>query len=159
MTGSTTRLSSLALVCLAACASTRTISDPAHAVREALESYQVAARSTDPDRISAFYTATGVLLEPGIAPIQGRDAIRAFIASFPGVRVDVATATPERIEVFGDTALVWGTFFERLAFPGQPLSEQHGQFVVEWIRQPNGKWLIERLYRIPVVTLEMPGGA
>ncbi len=155
----------LAPVCLAACASTRTSSDPAHAARiraevvGALESYQVAARSTDPDRIAAFYTSTGVLLEPGIAPIRGRDAIRTFIASFPGVRVDVATATPERIEVFGDTALVWGSFFERLAFPGQQLSEQQGQFVVEWVRQLDGKWLIERLYRIPVVTLEMPGGA
>lgn len=123
-------------------------------VTAAMERYQEAARTTNPDAIASFYTNTGVLFEPGIEPIVTKEKIRAFIASFPGVRVDVATATPDVIEVFGDTAFYWGSYFERLAFPGQPLSEQHGKFVAEWLRQADGKWLMQRLFRIPTATQE-----
>ena len=125
-------------------------------VAAALERYQVAARAVQADSIAAFFTAPGVLFEPGIHPIRTRDSIRAFIASFPGVRVDVATATPDTIEVFDGTAFVWGSYFERLAFPGQPLSEQHGKFVMEWVRQPDGTWLIARYFRVPVPTPPPP---
>ena len=117
-----------------------------------MERYQVAARLVNADSIAAFYAPNAVLLEPGIQPIRGRDSIRAFLASFPGVRVEVATATPDTIKVLGNTALLWGSYFERLAFPGQPVSEQHGQFVTEWVRQGDGRWLIEHFYRIPTAT-------
>ncbi|HMF88141.1 MAG TPA: DUF4440 domain-containing protein [Gemmatimonadaceae bacterium] len=119
-------------------------------VAAAMQRYQVAARAVNADSIAAFYTTNAMLFEPGIKPIQTRDSIRAFIASFPGVRVDVATATPDTIEVFGDKAFLWGSYFERLAFPGQPVSEQHGKFVTEWARQTDGRWLIERFFRIPI---------
>jgi ketosteroid isomerase-like protein len=119
-------------------------------VAAAMERYQVAARSVNPDSIAAFYTPTAILFEPGIQPIQTRDSIRTFIASFPGVRVEVATATPDTIEIWGSMALLWGSYFERLLFPGQPLSEQHGKFVAQWARQSDGTWLIQRLFRIPM---------
>ncbi len=119
-------------------------------VRLALAAYMVAARAVNPDSIAAFFTPAGVLFEPGIRPIQGPDSIRAFIRRFPGVRVDSATAVPDTIEIFGTTAFVWGSYFERLAFPGQPVSEQDGRFVMEWIRQGDGRWLINRYYRVPL---------
>ena len=119
-------------------------------VAAAMQRYMVHARAVNADSVAASFTPTGTLLEPGIFPIETRDSIRAFMASFPGVRVDSATATPDTIEVLGDTALLWGSYFERLAFPGQPLSEQYGRFVVEWLRQPDGAWLIHRYYRVPL---------
>lgn len=119
-------------------------------VAAAMQRYQTAARLVDPEAIAAFYTPTATLFEPGIRPIRTRDSIRAFIGSFPGVKVEVATATPDTIEVYGGTAFLWGSYFERLAFPGQPVSEQNGKFVTEWVRQPNGAWLIERFFRIPI---------
>ena len=64
--------------------------------------------------------------------------------------MDVATATPDTIEIFGNKAFLWGSYFERLAFPGQPVSEQHGKFVTEWARQDDDRWLIERFFRIPI---------
>jgi ketosteroid isomerase-like protein len=115
-----------------------------------MQRYQVAARSVNPDSIAAFYAPTAILFEPGIHPIQTRDSIRAFLASFPGVRVEVATATPDTIEIVDGMALYWGSYFERLDFPGQPQSEQHGKFVAQWVRQADGIWLIQRLYRIPL---------
>ena len=118
-------------------------------VEAAMQRYQVAARAVNADSVSAFYTETGVLFEPGIPPIQTRDSIRTFMASFPGVTVEIATVSADTIEVYGDMALYWGSYFEKLAFPGQPVSEQHGKFVAEWVRQ-DGRWLIQRMYRIPL---------
>ncbi len=124
-------------------------------VADAMGRYMAAARAVDPDAIAAFFAPTGVLFEPGIMPIQTRDSIRAFVASFPGVRVDIATATPDTIEVYGGTAFLWGSYFERLAFPGQPVSEQHGKFVTQWVRQADGEgtWLIQRFFRVPLATV------
>ena len=119
-------------------------------IADRMQQYQRAARLVDPDSIAAFYSKDAVLFEPGMQPVRTRDSIRAFVASFPGVRVETATATPDTIEVFGGMALLWGSYFERLAFPGQPVSEQHGKFVAQWIRGPDGRWLIRRMFRVPV---------
>ena len=124
--------------------------DPRAEVTSALERYMVAARAVDADAIAQCFTEHGTLFEPGILPIQGREPIRDFIRSFPGVRVEVATATPDAIETFDTTAYVWGTYFERLDFPGQQLSEQSGKFVIEWNREADGEWRILRYYRIPL---------
>ncbi len=149
----------LSLVLLLGCAAPPRAADVARArveVAAAMERYMAAARVVDADRMAAFFTATGVLFEPGIFPIETRDSIRAFLASFPGARVDSATATPDTIEVWDDTALLWGSYFERLAFPGQPVSEQHGRFVTEWLRQGDGTWLIQRYYRVPLPSSSAP---
>jgi uncharacterized protein (TIGR02246 family) len=124
------------------------------AILEALQRYQAAARVLDADAMAAAYAPDAILFEPGISPIVTRDSIRAFIASFPGVRVDSATATPDEVQVFGSTGYVWGSYFESLAVPGQPASEQHGQFVIEWVRSGEGDWLIRRFFRVPVTTVE-----
>jgi ketosteroid isomerase-like protein len=126
-------------------------------IRTALEHYMVAARAVDADAVAAFYSPTAVLFEPGIEPVETRERIRTFMASFPGVRVDEATATPETIEIFEGTVYTWGSYFERLAFPGQPVSEQHGRFVMEWVRQGDGAWLIQRYFRVPMPSPLPPG--
>lgn len=50
---------------------------------------------------------------------------------------------------FLDVALLRGSYFERLTFPGQPVSEQNGRFAAQWVRQGDGRWLIQRLLRVP----------
>ena len=119
-------------------------------VAAAMQRYMVHARAVNADSVAAFFTPNGTLLEPGIFPIHTRDSIRVFMASFPGVRVDSATAVPDTIEVVGNSAFLWGSYFERLAFPGQPMSEQYGRFVIQWLRQPDAAWLIHRYYRVPL---------
>jgi ketosteroid isomerase-like protein len=126
-------------------------------ISDAMDRYQAAARVVNPDSIVAFYTETATLFEPGIMPIRGRDSIRAFLASFSGVQVEVATVSPDTIEVFENMALYWGTYFERLTFAGQPASEQHGKFVAEWVRQPGAGWRLQRLFRVPIPSLQPPG--
>jgi ketosteroid isomerase-like protein len=115
-----------------------------------LDGYVAASRAVDADASAAYFTASGTLFEPGIRPIVSPDSIRAFIKSFPGVEVHSAIATADTVEVYGNMALVWGSFFERLRFPGQPESAQHGRFVMQWRRESDGQWRIERYYRVPL---------
>ena len=126
-------------------------------VMEALDRYLAAAKIVDPNGMSAAFTTNGVLFEPGIKPIESRDSIRAFLASFPGATVESVTAVPDTVEVYGSTAYLWGSYFERLTFPGQPRSEQHGRFVIEWLEQQDGTWQIRRYFRVPIPT--PPGGS
>lgn len=127
--------------------------DPAVAeleVREQLDEYAAAAAAVDAEASAAFFTPGGTLFEPCIPPIVSADSIRAFIRSFPGVTVDSAMLRADTVEVFGRTVMVWGTYFERLRFPGQPESAQHGRFVMEWRRGDDALWRIERYYRVPL---------
>ena len=121
----------------------------ADVVRNRLAAYAAAAAAVDPNS-ARFFAPNGTLFEPGISPITTPDSIRAFIASFPGVVVDSAMLRADTVEVFGRTAIVWGTYFERLRFPGQPASAQHGRFVMEWRNGDDGEWYITRYYRIPL---------
>lgn len=119
-------------------------------VNLAMQRYADAARKVDANASASFFATNGVLFEPGISPIQSPDSIRAFIQSFPGVQVDSATLTADTIDVFDNTALVWGSYYEKLRFAGQPPSSQHGRFVMKWQRQANRSWFIEKYYRIPL---------
>ena len=121
----------------------------ADVIRNRLAAYAAAAAAVDPNS-ARFFAPNGTLFEPGIAPITTPDSIRAFIASFPGVAVDSAMLRADTVEVFGRTAIVWGTYFERLRFPGQPASAQHGRFVMEWRNGDDGDWYITRYYRVPL---------
>jgi uncharacterized protein (TIGR02246 family) len=120
-----------------------------------LERYVAASRAVNPDSIAAFFAPNGVLLEPGIAPIHSADSIRAFMGSFPGVIVESASVAVDTVELLDSSAYVWGSYFERLHFPGQPRSEQRGRFVMQWVRA-SGEWRILRYYRIPVTTVVPP---
>ena len=139
---------------LAACGSAPAPATADAATRDSIKAtmaaYMVSARKVDAAGMASFFAPTGVLFEPGIQPLRTPDTIRAFLSSFPGVRVDSATAVTDTLELYGASAYLWGSYFERLAFPGQPVSEQHGKFVVHWIRDPSGRWVIQRYYRIPL---------
>ncbi len=147
---------------LLGCAAPHSSPDPTRdqaaraAIRATLDSYTAAARRVDAADVARHYTTAATLFEPGIFPIHTRDSIRAFMGSFPGVRVDSAIAIADTIDIFGATAMLWGTYFERLSFPGQPTSEQDGKFVMEWHQQPDGAWLIHRYYRVPLPASSVP---
>lgn len=123
------------------------------AVREAITRYQQAARSVNPDSIAASFAPGGMLFEPGIRPIVSPDSIRAFVAMFAGAVVESASVAIDTLEMNNASAYAWGSYYERLSFPGQPRSEQHGRFVMQWIRDASGRWLLNRYFRVPVTTM------
>lgn len=144
-----------ALCGVAACADTPST---AHAtaqreIVDALDRYVRASRAVDPDSIAGSFAPGGMLFEPGIRPIVTRDSIRAFVRMFQGAVVESASVVPETVETYGSTAYVWGSYYERLSFPGQPRSEQRGRLVMQWLRDSNGDWLLNRYLRVPVTTV------
>src|SRR5262245_16279542 len=111
----------MAFMGIMACRPVAPASDAAQReVAAAIDRYMRAARAVHPDSIAASFAPAGVLFEPGIPPIQSPDSIRAFVAAFAGAVVESASVNLEPIEVYDSTAYAWGSYFERLSFPGQP---------------------------------------
>jgi uncharacterized protein (TIGR02246 family) len=122
--------------------------DPAAARREveaAMQMYTALLKTGPVDAQVALYTADGELLEPGMAPLHGRDAIKAFLTPlFGAVDVESATTTSDAVEVYGDAAYQWGTYSQRVAEHGKPAADYNGRYVASWRREADGKWRVAR---------------
>jgi uncharacterized protein (TIGR02246 family) len=149
----TRRASALAiLTTLAGCAaSPRTTPAPADApaaqqIEAAMRRYTRFTRTGPPDSSAALFTADGELLEPGMRPLQGPDAIRAFLAPlWRTVTVTKAETATDAIEVFGNVGYQWGAYDQVVAVHGQQPADYHGRLVAEWRRGADGTWRIRRL--------------
>jgi uncharacterized protein (TIGR02246 family) len=115
------------------------------AVESAMHSYERLLAAKDSAGTAAMYASDGELLQPGMDPLTGPEAIRKFLDSFGDVRIESATMTADSTEVFGDRALQWGAYAQRVVPSGQQAADYKGRFVIEWTRQGKGAWLIRRL--------------
>jgi ketosteroid isomerase-like protein len=117
----------------------------ARALDDALAHYMALLRSAPPESTAAFYVTDGQLLEPGMAPLTGPAAIRAFLEPIARTTtVSEATATPDATEVYGDsTGYQWGRYHQVAGPAGSPPATYDGRFVVEWRKTPTG-WRIAR---------------
>jgi ketosteroid isomerase-like protein len=117
----------------------------ASAVDAALAHYMMLLKSAPPESTAAFYTADGQLLEPGMNPLTGPAAIRAFLEPIArAVTVHEAVATPEATEVYGDSVgYQWGTYHQVAGPKDAPPSTYDGRFVIKWRSTPAG-WRIVR---------------
>ena len=121
----------------------------AHEVEAAMQEYARLQAAQDAAGLAAFYTTDGELLEPGMDAQTGQAAIRQFLESFGDVRIESSAMTSERVEVWKDDALQWGSYSQRVELPGKPVTEFHGRFVAQWSRQHDGRWLIRCLLTQP----------
>ena len=115
-------------------------------VEAAMQQYTTLLRTGPPEAVAALFTADGALLEPGMAPLKGPEAIRAFLAPiFTAFEVQTASTETETIEVFGRTAYQWGTYSQKVASKGKPASDYHGRYVASWHREADGRWRLARM--------------
>jgi len=108
------------------------------AVSDSFTAYVVTHRDS---MAAAQYAETATLMPPNHGVVQGRAAIRAYIAAFP--RLSHFTVSPIEIDGRADLAYVRGTF--QMTFvspPGRPAIEDHGKFLEIRRRQDDGKWLV-----------------
>ena len=140
------------LAALAGCATPqRPVPAPADApapsqIEAAMQRYTRFTRTGPPDSSAALFTGDGELLEPGMRPLRGPEAIRTFLAPlWHAVTVTKAVTTTDAIEVHGDVAYLWGTYDQVVAVQNQPPADYHGRLVAEWRREPDGAWRIRRL--------------
>lgn len=151
MTSTTRRTSPIALggaalaVFSLACAPAPARDDTRAEVNAALNRYMLLLRTAPPDSTAAFFTSDGQLLDPGMAPLIGPAAIRAFLEPIArAFTVSEATAHPEATEVYGDSAAYqWGTYHQAAGPNGSPPANYDGRFVVSWRRTAAG-WRIAR---------------
>jgi uncharacterized protein (TIGR02246 family) len=116
------------------------------AIEGAMQHYTELLRTGPPEALAATFTAEGELLEPGMAAVHGRDAIRSFLAPlFSAVTVESASTESETVEVFGTAAYQWGTYRQRVAEHGKPAADYHGRYVAAWRREADGHWRLARM--------------
>ncbi len=114
-------------------------------IEAAMQRYTALLKSGPVEALAGSYTADGELLEPGMAALHGREAIRSFLAPiFTAVDVESATTASEAVEVYGDAAYQWGTYRQRAAEHGKPAVDYHGRYVASWRREADGQWRIAR---------------
>jgi uncharacterized protein (TIGR02246 family) len=120
------------------------------ALLAAMQRYTGFLKSVNSDSVAASFTADGELLEPGMAPLHGRSAIRAFLSPFDGkVTVDTAESVTDTIEAYGPIAYLWGSYHQVARMGEAAPSAFDGRFVAQWRLEADGKWRMSRLLMQP----------
>ena len=132
----------LALTTASACAPK--VNDPAdvQAIKDLMNGYFKAASAKDPAGLDAVLTDKTLLLEPHMAPLVGKDAIRkmhgAFLAGFDTDAKGPATA----VRVAGDLAVAYGAYAETITPKDGTLAAEYatGHWMAVLGRQGDGSW-------------------
>lgn len=141
----------IALICVALGAGCQTEPGPAGlseadqaAIRRNLADFvkNAQAQSRDDKASASCYEEGAIMLAPNHAPILGRAAIQAFLASFPPFS-DYRLETLD-LEGRGDMAYERGTSSMTLTVPGQPPAAWRSNYLVIWRKQSDGSWKVSR---------------
>jgi len=120
-------------------------------VEAAVQSYAAAIHGSV-DKLADLFAPDGELIQPGIDPLVGPEAIRGFLAPLvKRVRIEEATMTSRAIDLYGDEAYVWGDYSQRVAVGEQPLATFTGRFIAQWHRG-DGTWKLRRMMVQPAPT-------
>lgn len=101
-----------------------------------------AAAGRDVEYILSFWTDDAVVLAPGLPPLRGKDALRAFVLqslSIPGFKIswtstDVVFSADQTLAyMFSNNAVTMN------AADGKPATTQ-GRAVTIWKREQDGEW-------------------
>jgi ketosteroid isomerase-like protein len=108
------------------------------ALEAAAQAWTKAFNARDAAALVALVTPDAVVLDPGVAPVSGRQAVRETLErSLGAARGQVTTATKE-IVIAGDVAWRIGALTHKL-----PGGLNRGQSLEIW-KRVNGEWKIHR---------------
>jgi ketosteroid isomerase-like protein len=137
-------LCSAMLAALAACSASHFDSSTAQAtlLRRDAEWADLAKSGKDLDKIVSYWTDDALIIFPGQPTIEGKKAIRAYVASSlatPGFSIHWVSEKPE-FSPDGKLAYMRGT--DELTVPGadgKPLT-LHLRGITVWRMEPDGQW-------------------
>jgi uncharacterized protein (TIGR02246 family) len=110
------------------------------AIRRLLEQDAAAVREADWDAAARLFTVDAVRFPPHQAPIRGRDAMLAWLRTFPVIQEFEITA--DEIAGGDDMAFVRGRYRLTAAGPaGSPPMSDRGNYMGLLRKQPDGAWL------------------
>jgi uncharacterized protein (TIGR02246 family) len=124
------------------CASAASPTDVSSQILRIDAEWSAAAQGRDIERIVSYWADDAVLFPPGSSRLEGKPAIRAYVAkSFqaPGFGISWKT-TDVVVSRSGDLAYATGT--NRVSFTGpdgQPVTVE-GKAVTVWRREKDGAW-------------------
>ena len=109
------------------------------------ERHNAAWRLSNADSVAAVFAPDAVIMFPDAPDARGREAIRAMLAGmFDSTTVESLDVRPDTIEVYGSSAMEWGTYTESVKPRSSPAVSFEGRYVLHWQRQPDGRWAIRR---------------
>ena len=116
-------------------------------VKAAMRRYDQLVLSMNAQGIAAMFTPDGEIVNAGKTVARTPASIRAFLDSFDGkVRVEENVNSIESVTVTGVAALLTGSYQQKaLILADKREIRVQGKFEVEWSRQPDGRWLIQRM--------------
>ena len=144
-----THVAQLALLCLATACSRPAMSDDTERVRTQLDSaLAVHARhfhEGDIDGLVDGYTDSVVVRPANMEPVKGSDALRttltAWLKAAPLKSVEYTT---EDLVVHGPQAFHIVSYRAVVVPSGAGEVNDHGTCVLFWVREPSGRWRINR---------------
>lgn len=119
-----------------------------------LEQKDIAAsKKNDVDALVALWTDDGVLLQPGIAPIVGKEAIRKLLLEQQKQSARVETISYEEnwkeVRITGAYAFEWGQIGATLKLPDGKDVRQSVNAIRVLAKQPDGSWRVVRVAITP----------
>jgi uncharacterized protein (TIGR02246 family) len=119
------------------------------AVDAGLQRYSQLLLAMDSSGIAAMFAPEGEVVNPSQPPVRGREAIRAFIASFSDFHVLSNVDASTSILIDGNTAEQIGTYRQSVRSPQGHAFEVSGRLEIEWIKDASGQWMIQQLATFP----------
>ncbi len=95
---------------------------------------------------AAAYTDDAVLMPPNHSPLEGKQAIRKYLAEI-GSQLQASNFQLSilEVDVQGDTTIVRGTYSSSFTVPGTDAPmEDRGKTLNVWKRQADGSWKLHR---------------
>jgi ketosteroid isomerase-like protein len=111
----------------------------------ALEHYRVAVLESNIEDAVASFTEDAQLSEGSEPVVQGRTTIRALLRAQRNIKVVAYDLHAAATRVQGSTAIQNGVYSQRRLSQQQQSTLVRGVFEVQWARQQDGSWLINRL--------------
>jgi ketosteroid isomerase-like protein len=111
------------------------------AIRAAATSFAENGLARRDSANAAQYAENAVFMPPNQPAVEGRAAIRAWLAAFPPM--SAFSLTSIEIDGQGDLAYERGTYAFTIAAAGKaPAMEDHGKYLAVRRRQADGSWLM-----------------
>jgi uncharacterized protein (TIGR02246 family) len=104
-----------------------------------------ATNAEDPERCVAVMDTDIVWFPPGMAAMQGRQAVHEWMAPFFGRFKYDFSVRDVRVRMAGEWAVERGTFTSNLTSRDDGKSGRHsGQYLILWHRETDERWYMER---------------
>lgn len=119
-----------------------------NAIKELEQKDIAASKKNDVNALVALWTEDGVLLQPGAAPVVGKEAIRNLLLQEQQQAAQVQTLAYDEkwseVRIAGGYAFEWGQISATLKLPNTQEVQQSVNAIRVLARQSDGSWRVAR---------------